>query len=233
MKRLLFLLMAVLFAVGMPQRALAGMPSFTLSDLAAMRLEGISFFVGILLLVAYVIKRLWNFYRKDFPNLPELNFKKSLGLVLLWGLAFHLVLSMITGTREIMTPKAWEREGLIYKLKDSIEEDENGGEIVLAKMRREKLSTLRIALWSYAQNHKGKFPPGPQAAEIPNEAWQVLEQSNLRYQYVQGLQADVGLAPLVYEPGVYGEQRYVLFTNGTIRRMDIELIHQMVNGNRK
>lgn len=233
MNRLLFPLATALLALGMPQPALAGMPSITLSDLAAMRLEGISFFVGILLLIAYVIKRMWNFFRKDFPNLPELNFKKSLGLVLLWGLAFHLVLSMITGTREIMTPKAWEREGLIYKLKNSIEKNENGGEIVLAKMRREKLSTLRTALWSHAQNHKGKFPPGPQAAEIPNEAWNVLQESNLRFRYVKGLKADVGHVPLVYEPGVYGEYRYVLFTDGKIQRIDIESIHQRINGKRR
>lgn len=233
MKRLLFLLMTVLFAVGIPQRALAGMPSFNLSDLARMRLEGISFFIGILLLVAYAIKRMWNFYRKDFPNLPELNFKKSLVLVLLWGLAFHLVLSMITGTREIMTPKAWERQGLIYKLKESIEEDASGNAIILAKMRQRKLSALRIALWSYAQNHKGQFPPGPEVAEIPNKAWKVLEPSDLRYRYVKDQKVDVGQAPLVYEPGIYGENRYVLFTNGKIQRMDIESIHQMVNGNRK
>lgn len=233
MNRLLFSMIAVLTTAFFPGRALAGMPSFTLSDLATMRLEGISFFVGVLLLVAYVIKRMWNFLRKDFPNLPELNFKKSLGLVLLWGLAFHLVLSMITGTREIMTPKAWEREGLIYKLKDSIEEDGNGNAIVLAKMRREKLNTLRTALWSYAQNNKGKFPPDPQAVEIPQETWKVLEKSDLRYQYVKGLKADVGHVPLVYEPGVYGEYRYVLFTNGKIQRIDIESIHQRINGNRK
>lgn len=233
MKRLLFFMMAVLFSVGTPQPVLAGMPTIMLNDLAQMRLEGISFFLGILLLVAYAIKRMWNFFRKDFPNLPELNFKKSLGLVLLWGLAFHLVLSMITGTREIMTPKAWEREGLIYKVKDTIEKDETGNAIVLAKMRQKKLDTLRTALWGYAQNHKGKFPPDPQVAEIPKETWKVLEQSDLRYRYIKGLKADVGHVPLVYEPGVYGEHRYVLFTNGKIQRMDIESIHRMVNGKHK
>lgn len=229
MKHWLFLLLVVQLAVGIPQFALAGMPFFTLSDIAKTRLESISFFLGIIFLVAYIIKRMWNFFRKDFPNLPELNFKKSLGIVLLWGLAFHLVLSMITGTREIMTPNAWEREGVTYKLKNTIEKDETGDVIILSKMRQDKLIDLRMALWSYSQNHKGEFPPDQHVKEIPNETWKVLEQSDLRYRYVQGLKADVGHMPLVYEPGIFGEQRYVLFTNGKIQRMDIKLIHQIMN----
>lgn len=233
MKHLCLLIITILFALGVPKLALAGMPSVSLNDIATMRLEGISFFLGILLLVAYIIKRLWNFFRKDFPNLPELNFKKSLGLVLLWGLAFHLVLSMITGTREIMTPKAWVRQGLIYKVKDTIKEDETGNAIVLGKMRREKLSTLRTALWRYAQNHRGKFPLKSQISEIPDGLWRVLDKSDLRYRYVQGLKADVGRLPLVYEPGIYGEYRYVLLTSGRIKHMDIESIQQTINGQRK
>ena len=41
------------------------------------------------------------------------------------------------------------------------------------------------------------------------------------------------LKPLVYEPGIYGEHRYVLFTNGKIQRMDIESIYQIMNGKHK
>jgi hypothetical protein len=41
------------------------------------------------------------------------------------------------------------------------------------------------------------------------------------------------LKPLAYEPGIYGEHRYVLFTNGKIQRMDIESIYQIMNGKHK
>lgn len=219
-----------LFVVLLPGFAHAGMPSVALSDMANMRLQNISFFLAVLLLMAFIVHRLWNFYRKDFPNLPALNYKKALGLVVLWGLAFHLVLGMITGTRELMTPKAWQREGLTYTIKNQVEQDEQGNEIVLVQLRQQRLENLRKALWSYAQNHQGKFPPDNQVAEIPKDIWKVLNASELNYQYVQGLKADQGNIPVAYEPGIYGERRYVLLANGKIDHMHIDMIQQAVNG---
>ena len=43
---------------------------------------------------------------------------KALGVVFLWGLLFVLVLTMISGARELMTPGAWEKKGLTYRLTD-------------------------------------------------------------------------------------------------------------------
>ena len=97
--------------------AFAGMPVITLSDVAALRLSGISFFVALILLVAWLIRFLWNTLRRDFPKLPLLNYKGSLALVLLLGLCFNIVLLMISGTRELMTPGAWEKHGTTYQLK--------------------------------------------------------------------------------------------------------------------
>jgi hypothetical protein len=50
MKHLLLLIVIVLLAVGIPQLALAGMPSITLSDIAETHLESISFFLCIIFL---------------------------------------------------------------------------------------------------------------------------------------------------------------------------------------
>lgn len=98
----------------------AGMPSPpTLSEMAQMRLEAISFFIVIALLSALIIQKLWNYLRNDFTRLPLLTYRKSLALVVLWGLAFFIVLVMISGARELMTPGAWERDGKLYKLTGS------------------------------------------------------------------------------------------------------------------
>jgi hypothetical protein len=97
---------------------LAGMPSFSLSDVAKLRVEAISFFLVVLLLSAFVVQRLWNSLTKDFPRLPRMSYRRSLMVITLWGFVFVLVLSMISGARELMTPGAWEKVGATYKLKE-------------------------------------------------------------------------------------------------------------------
>ena len=96
--------------------ALAGMPSVTLSDVGSMRLSAISFFVALLLLAAWGFKHLWNYVRRDFGRMPYLSYRMSLAAVLLLGILFNIVLLMIAGTRELMTPGAWEKSGITYKL---------------------------------------------------------------------------------------------------------------------
>jgi hypothetical protein len=55
--------------------------------------------------------------RRDFVRLPVLTFGRALALVTLLGFLFVLVLTMISGARELMTPGAWVKDGLKYKLK--------------------------------------------------------------------------------------------------------------------
>jgi hypothetical protein len=94
---------------GMPQVGPMELARYTgLSDLAQMRLQNISFFLAVLLLSAWLIRWLWNRLARDFTFLPRLGYGKALGLVVLWGLLFVLVLTMISGARELLTPGAWE-----------------------------------------------------------------------------------------------------------------------------
>src|SRR5262245_34445217 len=53
---------------------------------AAPYLQGISFFVAVLLLSAWAVKGLWKVVRRDFTWLPPLGYGRSLSLVVLWGL---------------------------------------------------------------------------------------------------------------------------------------------------
>lgn len=102
-----------------PTAALAGMPApLQLTDLARMRVEVISFFLVVLLVSAGLVQVLWNYLRRGFERLPRLTYGKAVGLVVLWGLLFVIVLLMISGARKLMTPGAWERDGAVYRLKD-------------------------------------------------------------------------------------------------------------------
>ena len=112
-------------------KAWAGMPSPLPDDLprvlrlhesAEARLTTISFFLAGLLLSSAAVWGLWNFARRDFPRWPRLSFGKALAVVVLWGLLFVIVLTMISGARELMTPGAWKKNGATYKLTSESEE---------------------------------------------------------------------------------------------------------------
>lgn len=100
----------------LPTAAEAGMPSVGLSDFARMRVETASFFLVGLLISAAIVMWCWNTLARDFPRLPRLRYRGAVGLVTLWGLLFVIVLTMISGARELMTPGAWVRQGMTYKL---------------------------------------------------------------------------------------------------------------------
>ena len=118
-KRRNFVLAFVALVLVVSQDAFAGMAgAITLREVARLRLQSLSFFLMVLLVSAAVIRLIWNSLRKDFTRLPHLTYFKSLGLVLLWGLLFVLVLAMISGARELLTPGAWERNGATYRLKE-------------------------------------------------------------------------------------------------------------------
>jgi len=114
-------LFAGLLLLAWSAQAWAGMPSGlgTLSELARLRVESLSFFLAGFFLSALGVKGLWNYLRQDWPRLPRLSYGKALALVTLWGLLFVLVLTMISGARELLTPGAWKAKGLTYELNDS------------------------------------------------------------------------------------------------------------------
>jgi hypothetical protein len=113
-----YLLLAAAVFSALPQVAWAGMPSIHVSELARPRLDVISFFLVVLLASSAAVWGLWNWLRTDFPRLPRLSFLKACGLVALWGLFFVVVLTMISGARELMTPGAWERVGYTHRLRE-------------------------------------------------------------------------------------------------------------------
>jgi hypothetical protein len=73
----------------------------------------------VLLFCGWAVKGLWNVLRRQFPLLPALSYGRALSLVVVWGLLFVVVLTMISGARELMTPGAWRKQGWTYKLADA------------------------------------------------------------------------------------------------------------------
>ena len=208
------ILLLALLALDQAGTAQAGMPMVTLTDVARMRLQTLSFFLLCLLGCAWVVQRIWNSLAKEFPRLPRLDYRKALGLLTLWGLLFVLILTMISGARELMTPGAWKKVGYTYKL----DEDKPPATAPVPREaeRRQTLDRLRIALWTYARNHGDHFPAAEARSAIPEEAWRMPDASGMHYRYVPGLVPDVGHAVLAYEPALFGERRMVLRTDGQI-----------------
>lgn len=117
MRRLLAIIAVTTLALR-PAVAMAGMPSIDLSDWAATRVETISFFAAFFFVLVVVLRLLWNFLARDFPALPVLTVKRALAAVVLLSLLLAVVLTMIAGARELLTPGAWQKQGHVYRLSE-------------------------------------------------------------------------------------------------------------------
>ena len=211
-RRLAILVGAMILAIGPAGSARAGMPSVTLTDVARLRVRTISFFLLGILLCAWGVQGIWNGLRRDFPRLPRLSYGRGLGLVALWGLLFVLVLTMISGARELMTPGAWTKLGYTYTLNAP---PADAAERPMAA-RRQALDRLRIALATYARGHGGRFPAEADRRAIPVEAWRVPDPSGMEFLYVEGRDLDSGPLPVAIEPGIFGRTRLGLRADGRI-----------------
>ncbi len=105
--------------------AFAGMPSALPEDIATVfrmheeprqRFQAISFFIVGILVSTVLIQFFWNSLAKDFIRIPRLNFFRAFVIVVMWGTLFVIILTMISGARELMTPGAWKKNGITYSL---------------------------------------------------------------------------------------------------------------------
>src|SRR5947209_14770527 len=84
----------------------AGMPSFTLREIYQLRFQELSFFIFLLLVSAFLFQLTWNYAVKGIQAIPKLNYWRALSLSLVFGLGMLVVLTIISGVREILTPAA-------------------------------------------------------------------------------------------------------------------------------
>lgn len=196
----------------------AGMPSaqLILTELGKRRMEELSFFLVGFLLMAAVVRWLWNYVQAGIPSLPRLTYSRTVALLLVWGLAMTVVLTLISGARELMTPAAWEPDGITHRLKSREASKTATTDI---PQRHAKLDALRKVLWKFSETHDGRFPVGDEVASIPEETWLVQSNGVLKYIYVTGLSAEATEAILVYEPEIYDDSQLVLLTSGRIAKL--------------
>jgi hypothetical protein len=210
--------LACCLVLGHSAAVVAGMPAplptdlpktLRLNESAIDRLQAISFFLIGFLFCAGIVQLAWNYLRRDFPFIPRLTYAKALAVVFLWGLLFVIVLTMISGARELMTPGAWTKQGFTYKLTEEAKKQSEAN-------RRQHLERLRTCLLQFAATHQGRFPTRNEIAAIPADLWEVPGSGGMRYFYVPGKMATNLPEILVYEPETEPNQRLVLKTNGDI-----------------
>lgn len=199
--------------------ARAGMPAYDLSDVYRLRIQEISFFVILLLGCALILKFLWNYAFKGIPKVPRIKYLQALALSLLFGLLMLLILTMISGIREVLTPGAWRHQGTSYKLNAPAQEP----------VRRRSLEHLRSGLMSYAQAHGGKFPATDFSDEINEKLWQSPDENGSHYIYRGGLTALETNAVLAVEPVMFGERRFALFVSGKIELLSNQEIEKTLS----
>jgi hypothetical protein len=203
----------LVFAVTNPARA--GMTVYDLNDVVRLRIEDISFFAVLLLASGLGIRFLWNHVAKGLPILPRLSYSRALCVTGLLSLFMLLVLSMISGARELLTPGVWRRQGSAYYINDPAAEP----------LRRQSIESLRSALDSYARSHGGQLPPHDFVPDIPEKLWQSPDKLGTRYIYVAGQPS--GTTDLIAcEPANFGDERLALFASGEIRKLKSVEIQQ-------
>lgn len=194
-----------LFSTGI---ASAGMTVVTLTDVAAARIDALSFFLVTYGVISLVVKGIWNQLAKSFSSLPKLKYREALGVVFVTGLLFYVVLTMISGARELLTPGAWEKQGSGYRLRGeeraALTKDE----------RRKALSELKEAIWDFAKTSGGKAPPVPFGGEVAAGLWNFGDGG--LYALVPGVKPGGGREVMVYEPSMAGGRRFVLLADGSI-----------------
>ncbi len=239
MRREMLIAVLLVACIGVCQSGLAGMPALLPSSWTAdnphaagvsgrqavagndARWQAISFFVVCVLVSAQGVMWLWNSLGKEFPFVPRIGYSRALMLVVLWGAAFVVVLTMISGARELMTPGAWKKQGWTYTLEET-------PSVPLVERRRESLERLRTSLWQYAALHEGKFPSDEDPA-VDAELWSPPNWPGVRYLYIDGQSAETAGKLLVCEPAIEGPERFVLLTNGFLGTMRTPEIERLLN----
>ncbi|MFZ5833459.1 MAG: hypothetical protein ACOY3P_25515 [Planctomycetota bacterium] len=211
------------------------MPSIQIADWAMVRFETIGLAIFVILLANAFVRWMWSILAKDFERLPRLTYFRSLAGVLLVGLALIVVLTMIAGSRELLTPGAWEKSGLVYKVAGSptagpaadadarysaeppavasIISAEATALVTEQTRRRGNMEVLRFALWQYATAHEGALPA---ADAVPAQLWEVPGTVGLRFIYRPGLSTTGPRRLVACEPEVDGIARFALYSDGEI-----------------
>jgi len=105
--------------------AQAGMSSIVLTEYGVERITGLSTALFFGLVVSTLLVRFFWGLLVHETEWPKPTLMKSFAATFLGGLLFFLVLVMIAGSRELLTPGAWEPDGILYKLGPNSDGEDN------------------------------------------------------------------------------------------------------------
>ena len=196
------------------------MPGIDLTDAARVRLDAVSFFLAAFFLCAALGWGCWNLLRKDFPKLPPLTYGRAVAATALWGLAFGLILTMISGARELMTPGAWERAGWTYELTDPAAAADSPD---AARSRRRAGLAALYAGWLERGN------------DLPADLLTLPDRAPRTYTLIRGRTVEDAGAVLAFEPDVYtdadgGADPLVLFVGGDVHQVPRGVLETLLGG---
>ena len=229
MRKLLILIFGCFAWLASTGEVQAGMPQITYSDFGKMRLQTFSFFVIAFLILGYFFQLCWNSIRQQFTNLPKFSYRQSLGMTFLWGLVFVVILTMISGARELMTPGAWEKNGMTYRLAEGKEVDEGVSAGDAHKQKYDSLIPLKAKLFQHASKSNGVFPSEAEFIQWPYEARKIAGKVERNWVYLPGNSMGSTERILVYSPLQNPEElSTALFTDGSIRTLTSEELQKQI-----
>ncbi len=198
------------------------MTVITLTDVAEARLQSISFFCVVYLLLALGVMGLWNYLGKSFDWMPRINYRRALALMLVSGLFLYVILTMISGARELLTPGAWKKQGVGYELSSGERPPDK-------ELRKQAVQKLKNKLWVYAREHEGKVPNSIFDKSFDSIHWALPEVTGY-YAYIPTQKLGGGRDVLVYEPVVMGGKRFVILTDGSIEAWSEDTLRRVLKG---
>lgn len=194
------------------------MPAPVLTDAGRLRLQSLGFFVALFFVLAKLFQILWNWLRSDFPRVPVLTFRRAIALVFVWGMALELVLSMVSGARELMTPGAWEKVGVTYQVKPTTP-GASPGDLGPAARR------TRIVRLAEALRAQPVLPRSARASGLPDDLW--IAPGGARYVYLGELADAVGV--IAYEPPGVGPDRLAILTDFSVSAFSSDALERRLD----
>ena len=214
--------LAVGIILTLSQNVFAGMTVYGLNDLYRLRFQELSFFLFLLFSCILAFRFLWNSVAKDLSWMPSLGWRQATCLSLLLGVFMLLILTMISGIREVLTPEAWRKQGTAYRLNSAEQEP----------VRKRSIGQLRWALFSFADTNYGRFPKHDFTGEIADKLWEAADSERSRYIYFPGKEKAPADSKnrelLVIEPPHFGSERFGILTTGEVRKFTTAEIHRLI-----
>jgi len=176
------------------------------------------------------LKLAWNYLSKDFTWMPKIGFGRSLALLVVSGLFLYVILTMISGARELMTPGAWKKTGVAYKLTSADRE-------VSLKIRRDALANLGHRLQAHAAENGGEIPERRFDPALPVQSWIAGDGAGLPFEYIGGQVLDgsseANESIVAYEPQSDDNERLALFGDGRIELLEWRTVMEFIATRKK